>query len=53
MASGREYKMDLIMSYTNKIRELHEIVPVRHGVICGQTGSGPCGFTASSAVGVR
>ena len=41
VASGREYRMDPIASYTNKIRELYEMVLVRHGVmVCGQTGSG-------------
>jgi dynein heavy chain len=41
VAPGREYRMDPIPSYTNKIRELYEMVLVRHGVmICGTTGSG-------------
>ena len=41
VASGRVYKMEPIDTFTNKIRELYEMVLVRHGVmICGATGSG-------------
>jgi len=41
VAPGRKFRMDPLPSYTTKIRELYEMVLVRHGVmICGETGSG-------------
>jgi dynein heavy chain len=41
VAPGRTFKQEPIESYTNKIRELYEMVLVRHGVmIFGETGSG-------------